>query len=85
MSNKVVNIEELSRLAFYKWQLNGKKSMNTFLFSLLKKYELTDKQFQLLIDMSQKRIRNFEMEREKEETNNIEQELNDIIIYGDVY
>lgn len=85
MSNKVVNIEELSRLAFYKWQLNGKKSMNTFLFSLLKKYELTDKQFQLLIDMSQKRIRDFEMEREKEETNNIEQELNDIIIYGDVY
>lgn len=85
MSNKVVNIEELSRLAFYKWQLNGKKSMNTFLFSLLKKYELTDKQFQLLIDMSQKRIRDFEIEREKEETNNIEQELNDIIIYGDVY
>lgn len=85
MSNKVVNIEELSRLAFYKWQLNGKKSMNTFLFSLLKKYELTDKQFQLLIDMSQKRIRDFEIEREKEETDSIEQELNDIIIYGDVY
>lgn len=85
MSNKVINIEELSRLAFYKWQLNGKKSMNTFLFSLLKKYELTDKQFQLLIDMTQKRIRDFEIEREKEETDSIEQELNDIIIYGDVY
>jgi len=85
MKKQPINLEEFSRLAFYKWQLNGKRSMNTFLFSLLKKYELSDKQFQTLIDMTQKRVQDFEDEQNKETNDEIELELNSIIIYGDVY
>lgn len=80
-----INLEELSRLAFYKWQLNGKRSMNTFLFSLLKKYNLTDKQFQTIIDMTQIRIDKYEEEQNEKLMNDIENELNTIEIFGDVY
>lgn len=85
MKKQPINLEEFSRLAFYKWQLNGKRSMNTFLFSLLKKYELSDKQFQTLIDMTQKRVEDFEEKQNSAANDEIELELKNIIIYGDVY
>ena len=85
MKKQAINLEEFARLAFYKWQLSGKRSMNTFLFSILKKYNLTDKQFQTIIDMTQMKIDNYEREKEKELMNDIENELNTIEIYGDVY
>ena len=83
--NKIsYNINELSRLAFYKWQLSGKKSMNTFLFTTLKKYGLNDKEFQKLIDNTYKRIDEYQSKQDEKITNEIEDELNNIIIYGDV-
>ena len=85
MKKQTINLEEFSRLAFYKWQLSGKRSMNTFLFSILKKYNLTDKQFQTIIDMTQMKIETYEKEQEKELMNDIENELSTIEIYGDVY
>ena len=85
MKKQTINLEEFARLAFYKWQLSGKRSMNTFLFSVLKKYNLTDKQFQTIIDMTQMKIETYEKEQEKELMNNIENELSTIEIYGDVY
>lgn len=52
-----MNIQEIERLAFLKYRLSGKKSMNTFLFSQAKTNKLTDEEIEKLINNLNKRIK----------------------------
>ena len=51
------DFQEIERLAFLKYRLNGKKSMNTFIFTQAKTNKLTDKDIDKLIDNLNKRIK----------------------------
>lgn len=83
MKNKAIPTkEEISRLAFYKWQLSGKRAMNTLLFSALKKYDLTDNEFQSIIDMTNQKIIDFNKETETKESKLFEKESQSITIVG---
>ena len=48
---------EVERLAFLKYRLSGKKSMNTFIFSQAKTNKLTDEEIETLINNLNKRIK----------------------------
>jgi len=51
-----MTLNEIERLAFLKYRLSGKKSMNTFIFSQVKANKLTDKEIDKLINDLNKRI-----------------------------
>lgn len=52
-----MNLKEIERLAFLKYRLSGKKSMNTFIFTQAKTNNLTDKDIDKLINNLNKRIK----------------------------
>lgn len=52
-----MNLQEIERLAFLKYRLSGKKSMNTFIFTQAKTNKLTDKEIETLIDNLNKKIK----------------------------
>lgn len=52
-----MSLLEIERLAFLKYRLNGKKSMNTFIFTQAKINNLTDAQIEQLIINLQKKIK----------------------------
>lgn len=52
-----MNLQEIERLAFLKYKLSGKKSMNTFIFTQAKTNKLTDTEIDKLIDNLNKRIK----------------------------
>lgn len=58
-----MNLKEIERLAFLKYRLSGKKSMNTFIFTQAKTNKLTDTEIEKLIKAIDKRI---QKEKEKE-------------------
>lgn len=62
-----MELQEIERLAFLKYRLSGKKSMNTFLFSQAKKYKLSDAQIETLINNLEKKIENAQKENAKKE------------------
>ena len=51
-----MNLQEIERLAFLKYRLSGKKSMNTFIFTQAKNNKLTDKEIDRLINNLNKKI-----------------------------
>lgn len=51
-----MNIEDIERLAFLKYKLSGKKSMNTFIFTQVKNNKLQDKEIDKLINNLNKKI-----------------------------
>lgn len=51
-----MNLQEIERLAFLKYRLSGKKSMNTFIFTQAKTNNLTDKDIDKLINNLNKKI-----------------------------
>lgn len=51
-----MDLKEIERLAFLKYRLSGKKSMNTFLFTQAKANNLTDLQIETLINKLNERI-----------------------------
>lgn len=52
-----MELKEIERLAFLKYRLSGKKSMNTFIFTQAKNNKLTDKEIETLINNLNKRIK----------------------------
>lgn len=51
-----MDIKEIERLAFLKYKLSGKRSMNTFIFEQAKKNKLTDKEIDKLLNNLNKKI-----------------------------
>lgn len=55
-----MNIQEIERLAFLKYRLSGKKSMNTFIFTQAKNNGLTDLEIDKLMISLAERIKNYQ-------------------------
>ena len=55
-----MKLEEIERLAFLKYRLSGKKSMNTFIFTQAKKNKLNDKEIEALLKNLDKKIKQFQ-------------------------
>lgn len=51
-----MNLQEIERLAFLKYRLSGKKSMNTFIFTQAKDNKLTDEQIENILNELEKKI-----------------------------
>lgn len=51
-----MNLQEIERLAFLKYKLSGKRSMNTFIFTQAKTNKLTDKEIDKLLNNLNKKI-----------------------------
>lgn len=51
-----MSIEDIERLAFLKYKLSGKKSMNTFIFTQVKNNNLKDDEIDKLINNLNKKI-----------------------------
>jgi hypothetical protein len=71
----MVDLEEIVRFAFLKYRLSGKKSMNTYIFSQAKKYNLKDKQIDDLIDVLEIKINKYLDEKHKKELQELEDEI----------
>ena len=56
---KKPDINEIIRLAFAKYMLSSKKSMNTFIFTQAKNNNLTDDEIDKIIDVLNKKIQNY--------------------------
>ena len=56
-----MNLQEIERLAFLKYRLSGKKSMNTFIFTQAKNSKLTDKEIDILLKNLDKKIKAFQL------------------------
>ncbi len=61
-----MDIQEIIRLAFLKYRLSGRRSMNTFIFTQAKNNKLTDKQVDNIIDTLESKIAEYH-EKQKEE------------------
>lgn len=72
-------IKEIIRLAFWKYRLSGKKSMNTYIFSEAKKNYLTDDEMNSIIDILEIKIKEY---KEKKEQQDVEDLMKDLIIKG---
>lgn len=51
-----IDINEIIRLAFLKYRLSNRKSMNTFIFTQAKNNKLTDEQITYILDTLEKEI-----------------------------
>lgn len=72
-------IKEIIRLAFWKYRLSGKRSMNTYIFSEAKKNYLTDDELNYIIDIMELKIIEYKKAKEKQDT---EELMKDLIIKG---
>lgn len=58
-----MDILELEKWAFLKYKLNGKKSMNTYIFSQAKKFDLTEREIDKLLKNVDRDIKVYEQEQ----------------------
>lgn len=61
-----MNIDEIIRLAFLKYRLSSRKSMNTFIFTQAKNNKLSDEQIDKILNELNKKIIDFENKKKKE-------------------
>lgn len=69
-------IKEIIRLAFWKYRLSGKRSMNTYIFSEAKKNYLTDDELNYIIDTMELKIIEYKKAKEKQEVEDFIKDLN---------
>ena len=72
-------IKEIVRLAFWKYRLSGKKSINTYIFSEAKKNYLTEDELNYIIDTMELKIIEYKKTKEKQDS---EELLKDLKIKG---
>lgn len=80
--NKKEQIEYVKKWAFVKYQLNGTKAMNTFIFTNSKKIDLSIDEITIIIDELQKQIKQYKKQKEEKEKEEIKKELKNIVIIG---
>ena len=72
----MVDLEEIVRFAFLKYRLSGKKSMNTYIFSQAKKYNLKDNQIDTILEVLDAKIEKYVEEKMQKEKADLQQEIN---------
>lgn len=60
-----MDILEIIRLAFLRYKLSGRRSMNTFIFTQAKNNKLTDEQIDYILEDIEKKIEKYEKQQEK--------------------
>lgn len=60
-----MDILEIIRLAFLKYKLSGRRSMNTFIFTQAKNNKLTDEQIDYILKDLEKKIWKYTKQQEK--------------------
>lgn len=60
-----IDILEIIRLAFLKYKLSGRRSMNTFIFTQAKNNKLTDEQIDYILEDLEKKIKKYTKQQEK--------------------
>lgn len=61
-----MNIDEIIRLAFLKYRLSSRKSMNTFIFTQAKNNKLSDEEIDNILNELDKKITDFENKKKKQ-------------------
>ncbi|MCI8273285.1 MAG: hypothetical protein HFJ55_04295 [Clostridia bacterium] len=77
---KTISIEEIITLAFRKYKLSGKKSMNTFIFTQTKK--LSEEDYDKILDTLEKKIKEYEEKKKQKADEEIQKEISKIRILG---
>lgn len=77
-----MEINEIIRLAFAKYMLSSKKSMNTFIFTQYKNNHLTDDELAKICNTLEKKIEEHEEKKRQEKEKEIKKEIEKIVIKG---
>lgn len=77
---KTISIDEIIILAFRKYKLSGKKSMNTFIFTNTKK--LSEEDYDKILDTLETKIKEYEEKKKQKADEEMKKELENIIIMG---
>ena len=77
---KTISIDEIIQLAFRKYKLSGKKSMNTFIFTQTKK--LNEEDYDKILDTLDKKIAEHEEKKRQKADEEMQKEISKIIIMG---
>lgn len=67
-----MDILEIIRLAFLKYKLSGKRSMNTFIFTQAKNNKLTDAQIDYILENLDKKIEEYIAEKKEKELQTVD-------------
>ena len=76
---KTISTNEIIRLAFLKYRLSSKKSMNTFIFTQAKNNKLTDAEIDKIINTLKQKIEHYETKKRQQEDEESERELRKIL------
>ena len=79
---KTISIDEIVRLAFLKYRLSSRKSMNTFIFTQAKNNKLIDEEIDTILDTLEKKITEHEEKKRQQADKVIQKEISKIIIKG---
>jgi len=79
---KKIDINEIIRLAFLKYRLSSRKSMNTFIFTQAKNNKLTDEEIEKIVDTLEKKIAEHEENKRQKADEEIQKEISNIVIMG---
>ena len=77
---KTISIDEIITLAFRKYKLSGKKSMNTFIFTQTKK--LSEKNYDKILDTLEIKIKEYEEKKRQKADAEMQKEIENIVILG---
>lgn len=67
-----MEILEIIRLAFLKYKLSGKRSMNTFIFTQAKNNKLADAQINYILENLDKKIEEYTAEKKEKELQTVD-------------
>lgn len=70
---KPISIDEIITLAFRKYKLSGKKSMNTFIFTQTKK--LSEEDYDKILDTLENKIKEYEENKRQKAEEQMQEEI----------
>ncbi len=70
-----MDIQEIVRLAFLKYRLSGRKSMNTFIFTQAKNNKLSDMEIDKILNVLEDKIKKLEEEKKQQYEKEIQEEI----------
>lgn len=77
---KTISIDEIITLAFRKYKLSGKKSMNTFIFTNTK--QLSEEDYDNILDTLEIKIKEYEEKKRQKAEEEMQKEMSKIRILG---
>lgn len=74
---KTISIDEIIQLAFRKYKLSGKKSMNTFIFTQTKK--LNEEDYDKILDTLDLKIKEYEEKKKQKADEEMKKEIERVL------